>query len=415
MNSETRHSPPNMSPYQRAIKSGNMSQPSNYPSPARSDSEPSKYPVDGLGLYNYALPLAPSGPPTIYPPSPQLTESWAHQTSGASPLMTDASVESWSSLYDRPMSRSPLPWNSGLPFSHSRFMDGRPSPEPAHHTLSQRSSFSSPQTMSIYSHKETDSIYAPVKVETGSEWTTDGEVSPGHSLDGPLTVSPDRLSTGIFPYTPAYGCAQMPKYEPMLDESYDSREYNDIPYVSRRRAESKKDGTHRTRIRRNPTTPENANYKCHVCGKLFQRSYNHKTHMEIHDPAREFPHPCTYPQCNKKFVRRTDLVRHERSVHVKAKDFQCGACDARFARKDTLRRHEEDGCPKRNELHDGRLLRRTLNPVKSEVAQHHQQPPLSYHPVHMSEPSHYASRSPSLHVSALFRDDNSYHGSPSGY
>ncbi|KAI0884802.1 uncharacterized protein GGS22DRAFT_147000 [Annulohypoxylon maeteangense] len=100
------------------------------------------------------------------------------------------------------------------------------------------------------------------------------------------------------------------------------------------------------------TTKEEANFQCEVkgCGKLFSRSYNFKAHMETHDEKREYPFPCTVPDCNKKFVRKTDLQRHNQSVHMKEKNHKCDYCGRMFARKDTLRRHMEDGCAKRFDL-----------------------------------------------------------------
>ncbi|KAI1139755.1 hypothetical protein F5Y05DRAFT_331774 [Hypoxylon sp. FL0543] len=100
------------------------------------------------------------------------------------------------------------------------------------------------------------------------------------------------------------------------------------------------------------TTKEEANFQCEVkgCGKLFSRSYNFKAHMETHDEKREYPFPCTVPDCNKKFVRKTDLQRHHQSVHMKEKNHRCDYCGRMFARKDTLRRHMEDGCSKRFDL-----------------------------------------------------------------
>ncbi|KAI1210533.1 uncharacterized protein F4807DRAFT_51422 [Annulohypoxylon truncatum] len=100
------------------------------------------------------------------------------------------------------------------------------------------------------------------------------------------------------------------------------------------------------------TTKEDANFQCEVkgCGKLFSRSYNFKAHMETHDEKREYPFPCTVPDCNKKFVRKTDLQRHNQSVHMKEKNHKCDYCGRMFARKDTLRRHMEDGCSKRFDL-----------------------------------------------------------------
>ncbi|CZT25203.1 uncharacterized protein RCC_10932 [Ramularia collo-cygni] len=43
------------------------------------------------------------------------------------------------------------------------------------------------------------------------------------------------------------------------------------------------------------------------------------------------------------------MTRHQESVHVKSRKFQCAMCNGSFARKDTLRRHIDDGCPQRAE------------------------------------------------------------------
>ncbi|WYZ37416.1 hypothetical protein EsH8_II_000922 [Colletotrichum jinshuiense] len=103
------------------------------------------------------------------------------------------------------------------------------------------------------------------------------------------------------------------------------------------------------RVPRKMTSVADANYQCNVkgCGKLFSRSYNYKAHLDTHDERREYPFPCLAADCNKKFVRKTDLQRHNQSVHVKEKTHRCDYCSRLFARKDTLRRHMEDGCSKR--------------------------------------------------------------------
>lgn len=103
---------------------------------------------------------------------------------------------------------------------------------------------------------------------------------------------------------------------------------------------------------RKHTTQEEANFQCKVkgCGKYFSRSYNFKSHMETHDEKREYPFPCTESNCTKKFVRKTDLQRHHQSVHTKERNHKCDFCGRLFARKDTLRRHMEDGCSKRFEI-----------------------------------------------------------------
>ncbi|PNY29454.1 Transcription factor Sp5 [Tolypocladium capitatum] len=103
---------------------------------------------------------------------------------------------------------------------------------------------------------------------------------------------------------------------------------------------------------RKHTTKEDANFQCSVegCGKFFSRSYNFRSHMETHDEQREYPFPCFVNDCNKKFVRKTDLQRHHQSVHKKERNHRCDFCGRLFARKDTLRRHVEDGCSKRFDI-----------------------------------------------------------------
>jgi len=71
---------------------------------------------------------------------------------------------------------------------------------------------------------------------------------------------------------------------------------------------------------------------------MFSRSYNYKAHLETHDEKREYPFPCQVPDCNKRFVRKTDLQRHHASVHLRERTHKCDYCGRMFARKDTLRR-----------------------------------------------------------------------------
>lgn len=88
------------------------------------------------------------------------------------------------------------------------------------------------------------------------------------------------------------------------------------------------------------TTREDGNYECTVdgCGKLFNRSYNYRAHMETHDADRVHPFVCALPDCMKRFRRKTDLQRHHQSVHLKEKSHQCEYCGRFFSRKDTLGR-----------------------------------------------------------------------------
>lgn len=52
-------------------------------------------------------------------------------------------------------------------------------------------------------------------------------------------------------------------------------------------------------------------------------------------------YPCPVEGCTKKFARKTDLERHNKSVHIKERNHECTFCGRLFARKDTLRRYED--------------------------------------------------------------------------
>ena len=58
--------------------------------------------------------------------------------------------------------------------------------------------------------------------------------------------------------------------------------------------------------------------------------------MARHNPDRCKEHLCE--QCDMKFERRTDLVRHINSVHLRLKEHECELCGKKFARRDTLNR-----------------------------------------------------------------------------
>lgn len=92
------------------------------------------------------------------------------------------------------------------------------------------------------------------------------------------------------------------------------------------------------RRKRQLTTREDANYRCELCGKYFSRVWNYNAHKNTHDPNRAKPHTCGIDGCEKRFVRRTDLVRHTSCVHQRVKKWACSLCGNKFARKDTLRR-----------------------------------------------------------------------------
>lgn len=68
------------------------------------------------------------------------------------------------------------------------------------------------------------------------------------------------------------------------------------------------------RRKRGYTTPTNAVCSCDECGKLFQRVSNLRAHMDTHKPDREQPWACQFYGCTRRFVRKTDMTRHQESV-----------------------------------------------------------------------------------------------------
>ncbi|KAI0205797.1 hypothetical protein F4808DRAFT_410328 [Astrocystis sublimbata] len=199
-----------------------------------------------------------------------------------------------------------------------------------------------------------------IKLEGGHGYSSGGEASqyPSPRSSHALMAEPGSYgsqagSSGYLSDAPS-GSWGKADYPPMgADPYYIAHNGSTSSLASDRRQPGPSRPTRAPkRQTRKLTSKEEANFQCEVegCGKLFSRSYNYKAHMETHDKKREYPFSCTYEECNKKFVRKTDLQRHHQSVHMKEKNHKCDYCGRLFARKDTLRRHMEDGCSKRFDI-----------------------------------------------------------------
>jgi hypothetical protein len=322
--------PPFNSPYQQHSQSTSRLE-SPYPSPRHDTRQ--KY-TEGLGLYEFH-----SGLPSGLPPSPQPSESWnGHMSNGVSPLMNETIADPWTSgAYDHPVSRSPLPWTSA-------------------HTSPRSSTSPCTREMSVFSHDGSEQAFRGVKVEYPG-WAAASEMRWGaadpsdmHALSSSrmpsLTVAPERLNADVYSYDHQYGAPQVPKLESNMYD-YDqggfdraSSEQSNGSLRCKSRPDYSSSSVPKTRARnRRHTDPANAAYRCDLCiTKGFARRYNYKQHMLIHDPER-MKIACPVEGCARVFVRKTDLARHDTSVHQKIKPFVCSRCAHAFARKDTLRRY----------------------------------------------------------------------------
>lgn len=256
------------------------------------------------------------------PPSPQPSGAWSHnaqdftQSSQPPDLYTDAFdvFAGYSTASNTAMICAQSPEAPELVYSHST-----PGSNLGSHRGSVSSSYSSSESIS-----ETGPafLFTPprVKVEEPRGWYphSGNEHSPYPLMASPLSAPTEDIrhipNDWHKPLVAGYPIPRMP------------------PFVRGKPP----------RERRRRTTAEEATHECAICGKLFKRSYNWKSHLETHNPDRKYPHPCTAmigaTPCTKKFQRKTDLDRHYDSVHLKTKNHQCTLCGNRFARRDTLRR-----------------------------------------------------------------------------
>ncbi len=308
-----------VSPYHQPSKELFAGQRPCYPSSPQPESATmSPHPNRGLGLFGYPPPHPP-GRMHELPPSPQPSGSWPR-----SPVMDHEFSPSsqppniFSPAFD-PFSDFNAAPTTGMPDAPELLYY---QPPMGAHLASHRSSVSSSYSPSeSFSPDGSDFIPTPtVKVEDSSEWyySADHEHSPDRPLIAPdLSPYPQALSPMSAPVhhpcrDSSWSRTCAPAYPVDLHDTSDARPAHVIP------SGPGAAGIDRLKKKRQRTTPEEATHECQVCGKLFKRSYNYKSHMETHNPERKYPHPCTAmignTPCTKKFQRRTDLDRHHDSV-----------------------------------------------------------------------------------------------------
>lgn len=312
-------SPVSVSPYDYRSKHPFCSQKPGYPRTPQPESltlgQASHH---GLGLFSCASQIAV----TDLPPSPQASDSWSHSSMMDQDFApTTQPPDIFSPAID-PFSGFPTSSNTGMALAHSpeapglEYCQSPPSSNLQSHRSSVSSSYAASET---FSHHYSDFTYTPrVKVEDASEWyppTGNGHNLPRNHTTQSFSHNPSQMSS---PSEDLYNnrhaeCSKADNstYLTGLQTTSDGRlpRFDDQPILP---------SVSRIKKKRQRTTPEEATHECRVCGKLFKRSYNWKSHMETHNPERKYPHPCTATSgnspCTKKFQRKTDLDRHYDSV-----------------------------------------------------------------------------------------------------
>lgn len=93
---------------------------------------------------------------------------------------------------------------------------------------------------------------------------------------------------------------------------------------------------------KNAVSGQKSNFKCEICGRVFQRRRKLAIHARIHtDPDVYYKFPCDI--CGKKFTRLQHVNRHK-LTHSGDRPFHCPHCTTTFSREDKLKAHLNSGC-----------------------------------------------------------------------
>ena len=76
-------------------------------------------------------------------------------------------------------------------------------------------------------------------------------------------------------------------------------------------------------------------YKCNQCDKRFKR----KEHLKQHEERKACKKIIACPICKISFTKTSTLKRHQETVHILEKNYECKKCGKKFGRKDTMLKH----------------------------------------------------------------------------
>ena len=304
----------------------------------------------GLGLMDCSLPYALHGVVGGAPASPAPSLPWSHSTfHGQLQPATPEACHSRSSIaYDympafQPSSPAATSAGSPFPLTSTCLPEASPSPK-GFGAQSHRSSLSSDVDTSGYSSPhESDPSFGSHPILAGSQdWLAHdiGDLSLQASLSHEARDRLEALLPSTSPSTAfeqvvddVGGSSPAPHDRPR-PHTYEGASFPSAGRLSP--APSSHDGRRpsATRIqfplsgsaarsprkRRQLTSKAEANHECEICHKFFERRYNYRAHMATHDPDRAHPHKCEFEWCDRKFVRKTDLMRHHQSVSCRGSE-----------------------------------------------------------------------------------------------